>query len=307
MSSTPPQTPSVPAGSSAPEPVLVQVLTEEQQAHPTRKPIFEDIEQALGRPVVTFFTSFVYPVQIEDNDATMLEGILQKLDLSNGLALVVSSPGGDGLAAERMINVCRAYSGTGEYWAVVPGKAKSAATMLCLGASKILMSPTSELGPIDPQLTVTEDGVTKRFSVFNITESFRELFEEAVNATGNLQPYLQQLANYDTRELKEFEAALALSEDIAVRTLASGMMNGKGKAAIKSKIKIFLTPERTKTHGRPIYRDEAQKCGLVVEQMDVTDPTWERTYELYLRSDNFVSSRTVKCIETKDHSFSVPA
>ena len=60
---------------------------------------------------------------------------------------MINSPGGSGLAAERMINVLRSYSGIGEYWAIVPAKAKSAATMVCLGASKILMGPASELGP----------------------------------------------------------------------------------------------------------------------------------------------------------------
>lgn len=63
---------------------------------------------------------------IDDADADMLEGILQKLDLTNGLALLISSPGGSGLAAERIINICRNYSVTGEYSAIVPGKAKSA-------------------------------------------------------------------------------------------------------------------------------------------------------------------------------------
>ena len=52
------------------------------------------------------------------------------MDLSKGLALIISSPGGDGLAAERIINVCRHYSETKEYWAVVPNKAKSTARMV---------------------------------------------------------------------------------------------------------------------------------------------------------------------------------
>jgi ClpP class serine protease len=98
--------------------------------------------------------------------------------------------------------------------------------MICFGASKIIMGATSELGPIDPQLTIPESGVIKRFSVYNVVESYRDLFSRAVNEKGNLQPYLQQLANYDEREIKELKAALSLSEDIAIRTLASGMMKG---------------------------------------------------------------------------------
>lgn len=240
---------------------------------------------------------------IEDADADMLEGVLQKTDLSKGLALVISSPGGFGLTAERIINICRNYSGTGEYWAIVPSKAKSAATMICFGASKIIMGGTSELGPIGPQLTISEKGVVKRFSLYNIVESYDDLFKKAVKEKGNLQPYLQQLANYDEREIKEFRAAISLSEDIAMRTLASGMMKDIPEEDIKKKIEIFLKPKRTKTHGRPIYAKEASDCGLKIESRNVKERLWELLYELYIRTDNFVSTKAAKCIESQKHSF----
>ncbi len=193
-----------------------RVLNEQGQMHETRKVLFVSLEKELKRPVITFFTSFVHPVMIEDADADMLEGVLRKTDLSKGLALIISSPGGDGLTSERIINICRSYSGTKEYWVIVPGKAKSAATMICLGASKIIMGSSSELGPIDPQIAITEDNKVKRFSVYNIVESYNELFSKAVKEKGNLQPYLQQLSNYDEREIKEMKSAMALSEDIAI-------------------------------------------------------------------------------------------
>jgi ClpP class serine protease len=43
--------------------------------------------------------------------------------------------------------------------------AKSAATMICLGSNAIYMSKTSELGPIDPQVTIKEGEELKRLSV----------------------------------------------------------------------------------------------------------------------------------------------
>jgi Serine dehydrogenase proteinase len=283
--------------------VIQRVMTEQNQGHETRRAIFSALEQELKKPILSFFTSFRYPVMIENADADMLEGILQKMDLSNGLVLVISSPGGDSLAAERIINVCRSYSNTGEYWSIVPGKAKSAATMVCFGSSKIIMGATSELGPIDPQLTLSEHGEVKRFSVYNIVESYDDLFLRAVKEKGNLQPYLQQLANYDEREIKEFRAAISLSEDIAIRTLASGMMKDVSEKEIKKKIEIFLTPQRTKTHGRPIYKEEAATCGLKIESRDVKDKFWELVYELYIRTNNFVSTKAAKCIESANYSF----
>ena len=67
---------------------------------------------------------------------------------------------------------------------------------------------------------------------------------------------------------------------------------------MNEKVKMFLTPEQTKTHGRPIFYDEANKCGLNVELMKPTDIILETVYELYIRANNFVSSRSSKLIET---------
>jgi len=261
-------------------PVIRKVLIEQNQGPQTRQNIFVQLQRELKRTVVSFFTSFTIPVLIEDADADMLEGILQKTDLSNGLALVISSPGGLGLSAERIINICRNYSGTGDYWVIVPSKAKSAATMICLGASRIIMGPTSELGPIGPQIAVTQDGKAQTFSLHNIVESYEDLFRRAIHEKGNLEPYLQQLERYDEREIKKFRSFIALSEDIVTRALASGMMKGIDKQEIKKKIAIFLKPEETKTHGRPIYAKEASMCGLQIELKNIKERFWELIYEL---------------------------
>jgi len=114
-----------------------QIMSEINQDATTRNQYIIAVEKLLNRPLVSFFTSFNYPVSIDDTDCDMLQSILQNLNTSTGLALMISSPGGDGLSAERIVNICRAYSKTGEYWAIVPGKAKSAGTIIAMGASKI--------------------------------------------------------------------------------------------------------------------------------------------------------------------------
>ena len=284
--------------------IIQQVAEEQYQGKGTRRTLYEALEEELQLAVVSLFTSFVYPVTLEDSDADMLEGVLQKTNVSEGFALFLSSPGGRGLAAERIINVCRSYSGTGEYQVIVPGKAKSAATMICLGASNIIMVSTSELGSVDPQIVITEEGEEKWFSAYNMVKSYEELFEAAVEETGNLQPYLQQLAHYDAREIAELRSALSLSEDIAVKALKTGMLSELSETKIKGKVKKFLSPEEVKTHGRPIYAQEATACGLSVETRDLNSAFWQTAYELYYRLNNYVSQNQVsKCIETKDHSF----
>jgi hypothetical protein len=233
----------------------------------------------------------------------MLEGILQKMDLKNGFILMLSSPGGDGLAAERIINTCRSYSETGEYWALIPAKAKSAATLISFGASKIMMGDSSELGPVDPQYRTIEDGQPKFFSVHNVITSYDELFEKATQTTGNLEPYIQQLQRYDARQIQEFKSAQSLTEDLAIKALHTGMMKSLDETAIKQKIRLFLTPAVKISHGRPIYWQEARDCGLEIDFLDIKAVIWQKVYELYVRTDTFVRRMASKCFESKNQSF----
>ena len=287
-------------------PIIYKILDEQNQGHSTRVPLFEKIEKILDRPLISFFTSFKFPVMIDNSDADMIEGLIQKMDLSKGFAILLDSPGGDGLAAERIINLARSYSETGEYTVLILGKAKSAATMVSFGASKIYMSKAAELGPIDPQLTLKDGDTVKRFSVCNIVKSYEQLFARAVKEKGNLEPYLQQLSKYDAREIEEYIAAIDLSADIAVRTLKQGIMSKEAVTSIKKTIKIFLTPERTKSHGRPIYYEEAKSCGLNIGLLDTGTELFKSSYELYLRSTNFVATHATKCIESREHLSVMP-
>lgn len=291
--------------------VYAEINAEMHQQPETRRKFFNKIEhfsELDGRTLVTFFTSFNHPVQMEDADCDALEAMLQKADLKKGLALMVSSPGGNGLAAERIVNVCRAYSGTKDYWAIVPGKAKSAGTIVCMGASKILMSCSSELGPVDPQIFTVEDGRGKAFSLHNLVQTYKKLFNGAAKTKGRLEPYLQQLSKYDSREIATYEALIQLANDIAQKVLSTGMMKGQTSAAIKRKIEIFLNPAAgTLAHGRPIFVAEAKRCGLNCDEIDVKSDLWQAIYELYVRTNAFVSNSFCKTIESSQGAFHAPA
>ncbi len=183
--------------------------------------------------------------------------------------------------------------------------AKSAATMICLGSNTIYMSKTSELGPIDPQVTIKEGEELKRLSVHNIIESYNKLFQGAIKTKGRLEPYLQQLSRYDTRDIEEFQRAMELSESIAVKYLKKGMMNALSKVEIKEKIKPFLSPIKTKSHIRPIFIDEARNCGLKIEEIDLGSNLWQNLWELYLRMDFVLKKNCAKIIESIYHQFNV--
>lgn len=244
---------------------------------------------------------------LEDTDANMLEDVLQRMDLSKGLAILIDSSGGDILAAERIIRTCRKYSGTDDYWTIVPGKAKSAATTICLGASKIIMSGTSELGPVGPQLTTEVKGERRRFSLRKIVDTYEDLFNEARELDleeENLEPFIQQLDNFDAREISEFKSSIELSESVAIQALKEDMMSNHSEEKIREKIGVFLEPDSTKAHGRPIYFEKAEECDLNVEEINVDSNKWKTVYELHTRLRELVSSsKAAKCVESEDHFF----
>jgi hypothetical protein len=262
------------------------------------------IEQKLnGRRIVCYYTSFVYPVMVDDGDAAMRDGVLQMMDLSRGLTLILSSPGGDGLAAERIINVCRSYS-RNNFEVIVPGMAKSAATMICLGARRIWMSDTSELGPIDPQVTFATNEGVEFMSAHVVIKSYEELLQQAVASPGRIEPYLQQLNRFDARQIRELKEAQKLGDDVAVRALNSGMMQ-KHPGKVEDAVRHFSDPENTMSHGRPIFWKEAQDVGLAIKRVDNRSELWLLVSELHQRADFVVSTRFAKIIETCDQEFGV--
>lgn len=280
-------------------PAIVKVMKEISQHADTRQSILKSIEGHLGdRCVIAYFTSFNQQVIIDSPDVDIVEGVLQQSDTTNGLTMIVNSPGGDGLAAEQMINVCRSYSND-DFEVIVPKAAKSAATMICLGAKKICMSKTAELGPIDPQVSW---GNSSR-SAHSIIASYEELLEKAVDTKGNLHPYLQQLGNFDPSDIMDLRASQELSESIAVNALSSGMLAGQTDDEIRQKIKVFTDPNLTSSHGRRIGIDKALECGLSVEEIPLRSPLWELLWEFYVRADNYTSTDASKLVESKEHHF----
>lgn len=73
---------------------------------------------------------------------------LEKIGKSKKIDLLLYTRGGDVLTPWRLINLICEY--TDQFNVIVPFRAYSAGTLICLGAHEILMGKMGELGPIDP-------------------------------------------------------------------------------------------------------------------------------------------------------------
>lgn len=101
--------------------------------------------------------------------------------------LLLLSKGGSVEPAYQISKLCRAYSG-GKFAVAVPREAKSAATLIAIGADEIHMGPLSHLGPIDPQL-----GNLPALGVVQALETIAALAEKFPGSWEMLSRYLQRV------------------------------------------------------------------------------------------------------------------
>lgn len=282
------------------------IQKEVHQDHSLRRALLERLSELReGRCVVSFFISFYGQTPLSQTDADMVEEVLGSSDTSKGVTLLLDAPGGDGLAAERIIQLCRKYSG-GDFETVVAARAKSAATMVCLGADRILMSATSELGPIDPQIPIKIGDRYQWVAAHNVIKTYDDLMRNAVNLQqGHIEPYLQQLAQFNAIQIEQLRAATKLSEHIAVGSLKKGMMKRNAEKTIKEKIKCFTDPDVTLSHGRALNIEHLDDLGLEIVEIDLKSELWKTIRDLYSRSIYVVDSGEPgrKLLETIDSSY----
>jgi hypothetical protein len=263
----------------------MRVQQETTQDPHLRRGLISKLSRTFEGTVVTFFTSpYDDRALIQDDDVELLESVLAAEHPTGKIILIINSAGGYALAAERFVNVCRAYSDD-DFEVVVPHMAKSAATMICFGAKKIWMSNTSELGPVDPQVPYTDDfGKRHWLSAQEYIRSYQTLMRTAASGqTKRIEPYIQQLARYDSRYVEGLISATKLANDISVKLLKASMMSTKTEERIKRSIKMFLSQEVTQSHGRMIGPTAATRCGLNIGLIDIHSDLWKTVWELYVR------------------------
>ena len=75
---------------------------------------------------------------------------LESIGKTHRITLILYTLGGDTMATWNIVNLIREYCD--ELEIIVPRKARSSGTIMCLGANKIILTHQSTLGPIDPSL-----------------------------------------------------------------------------------------------------------------------------------------------------------
>jgi hypothetical protein len=218
----------------------------------------------------------------------MLPVITGRKEFKKGktLDLLIHSNGGEADSAYRLIKFLRGRYATVN--ALVPLHAKSAATLMCLGADRIIMGEFAHLGPVDVQLTDPLHRGAEYFSPLNefkamdflrdyaieLVDFFTGLFlqrsgmsvkdalHEAIPCvTTILHPLYAQV---DPIEMGEHRRSLAIGEEYANRLLDA--VKNPNRERIVEKL-VWKYP----SHDFAIDREEAHDLGIPVERMSGED------------------------------------
>lgn len=259
-------------------PVQTPLFHSLEQARYVRQSQIRAIEERTGRRLIcyvggpgTSITSFDIPPFVD-----LLHDVEQGVDLD----LLLHTPGGDVDQAERIVLMCRKRVGDRMFRVIVPDSAKSAGTLIAIAADEIVMGEPSELGPIDPQISiVTASGEPMTRPAQSILDGLKSIVDSAEQ---ELSPaYFPLLDKLDPALIDFCDKAIQRSEQFAKRFLEQYMLSDDpDKAAIVAA--DLNNAEKHLSHGAVIDADRAAGMGLKVRMLPPGHDLWEAVWRLYV-------------------------
>ena len=210
-----------------------------------------------------------------------LVDLLHNVKNGENVDLMLHTIGGSVDAAEKLIRLVRSKVGSGHLRVIVPEFAKSAGTLMVLGADSVVMSDTSELGPIDPQMQFSDSrGNVRWHSVQNYLDAYKEHYDQIVDNRDNVAAQIM-LGKIDPDTVKLCRAVMARARQSAESLLKQGMFRNGGNYT--QTVEELLDTERWLTHSQMISWEDARdpRIGLRVEYLKQDDVLWQDYWSLY--------------------------
>lgn len=229
-----------------------------------RKKLYSKLEDSCNSKVIVYITGDRrnFETQIHQEVLNFFVKHLDLLTNTKKISLYLYTRGGNTLAAWSLVNLIRQFCD--ELEVVVPLKAHSAGTLICLGANTIVMTKQATLGPIDPNINTPLNphvpgapaNVTLPVNVEAIKGYIEFVKEElGVRESKDLATVINSL-NEKVHPLVLGEVYRARAQ---IKMLADKLLNQqiKDDASRKAKIIDFLCSE-SGSHDYTINRNEAK-------------------------------------------------
>jgi Serine dehydrogenase proteinase len=219
-----------------------------------RQAIIKNIQERSERRLICYVSGG--SCAIDRDDTVPFVDLLHNVPPREDLDLLLHTGGGDIDAAEKLISMVRNKVGTGILRIIVPDFAKSAGTLMVLGADCVVMSDTSELGPIDPQIFLADgNGNRIRHSVQSYLDAYDEHTATLKKEPGNVAAQIM-LGKLDPATVKLFQAVQARARQFAEVQLKRGMFrNGGNWSQTASEL---LDTKRWQSHAQMISWEDAK-------------------------------------------------
>lgn len=290
------------------DPIYNRTLNERGGAPIFRQDLMKKIQsKKKDTKIITYISKYGHPAAMINHDDTKpIDDLLRSIGKTKNLELMIHSSGGFSENAKKIVRMCRQYCQN--FTVIAPDAAKSAATILALGADKIIMSDSSELGPIDPQFIISTPQGVQAVPAWTIVRGFEETIKDAVNEKNEIKvAYIPLLNNINIAKVQEAKAALKNAKRIAEEFLKNNMLKyDKHKAEETAEHLAYA--EKYTLHAHLIDWKEAKNLlgdnSIIYLKPD--DEEWKLYWELYVRSATLLQNPVlVKLFESESNSISI--
>ena len=250
--------------------ILKEIGNVENPIDRVRRKYIKQLSNHTGRNTIVYYSGWLQkPVlanqgidfSINDNDKNGFMTVVNKLDRTKGLNLILHTPGGGISATESIVNYLKSIFGN-DIRAIVPQIAMSAGTMIACSCKSIVMGRQSNLGPIDPQLGY--------MPAHGIIEEFNRIRKEVQKDPNSIIVWREILSKYNPTLIGECEKAIKWSENMVSTWLKSNMFEHDPQRDIKvdSIIQNLGSHALTLSHGRHIHKEDLIQLGLKIEELE---------------------------------------
>ena len=293
------QTPAAPAG-SLPVAKQTPLYRAVHRSRYQRQELIGAIQNFTGRKFISYVSE---SAALTRDDVVPIMDLLHRVPVGSSLDLMLHTPGGDIDAADKIVRILQRRVGAeAELRVIVPDSAKSAGTLIAIGADIIVMSDSSELGPIDPQIITTDaSGNVSQRPAHTYVDGYEALVRK-INDPASYQEGKGTdaerllLSKCDPAMLDLCRQALERSRRLAESLLKKGML----RDGSWTKVALDLTDNDRwlSQHGAVIDSEDAQTMGLRVEYMSPDSELWQSFWRLYCEQRLALGSENPKLFES---------
>lgn len=231
-----------------------------------RRNYLRQLSELTGRNVIAYYSGWLQnpnslSTGICDADKNGFMNAIHQLDKSEGLDLIIHSPGGNLAATESIVDYLHVMFDH-DIRAFIPQLAMSGGTMMACACTEIWMGKESNIGPIDPQFG--------NMPAHGVIEEFKKAIEEISKNPQSIPMWQTIIGKYHPTFIGECEKAIELADEICKRWLIENMFEGLKTAEEKANkiIRALNNHDKTKTHARHIHMDEAIEFGLKIKKLE---------------------------------------